>query len=136
MTSAGRQGKVAQSRFPQLASAILGSSDLRTINLVDKMTIYVGTQLDGCTFELEPLSRQRLKGRRSSDDPLPRSVFIGCDTQQDFVNILGRGELRSMIAEILTGLKPTEVDQVGQIEFVDPGRNFAHFDPATTSGPP
>ena len=98
---------------------------------MSKMNIYVGTQVDGCTFELEPRSRQLLKATRSDDGPLPRSVFIGCDTTQDFVQILGRDELRWTVAEILTGLGRKELSQIGRLEFLDPGKNFARFDPAT-----
>ena len=98
---------------------------------VSKMTIYVGTQVDGCTFELEPRSRQLLNATRTDDSPLPRSVFIGCDTEQDFVQILGRDELRWTVAEILTGLGRKELSQIGYLEFLDPGKDFARFDAAT-----
>ena len=96
----------------------------------NKMTIYVGTQGAGCTFELEPRSRRLLNATRADDGPLPRSVFIGCDTRQDFVDILGKDELRWTIAGILTGLGPKELKQVGTLEFLDPRRELAHFDPA------
>ena len=94
-----------------------------------RMTIYVGTQTGGCTFELEPRSRQLVKKRRADDSPLPSSVFIGCDTQQDFVEILGKEELRATIAELLTGMQIHLLRQLGQVEFIDPRRNFAAFDP-------
>lgn len=97
---------------------------------MSKMTIYVGTQVDGCTFELEPRSRQLLNARRTDEGPLPRSVFIGCDTGQDFVQILSRDELRWTIAEILTGLEREDLRQIGQVEFRNPAKNFALFDPA------
>ena len=95
-----------------------------------KMTIYVGTQATGCTFELEPRSRKLLGDRRADDAPLPRSVYISCDTRQDFVSILGKEELRWTIAEILTGLGREELEQSGTLEFLDPKRELAHFDPA------
>ncbi|MCY3820099.1 MAG: hypothetical protein OXH52_12170 [Gammaproteobacteria bacterium] len=97
---------------------------------MSEMTIYVGTQVDRCTFELEPRSRQRLNARRTDEGSLPRSVFIGCDTEQDCVQILGRDELRWTIAEILTGMEREELNQIGQVEFRDPTRNLALFDPA------
>lgn len=95
----------------------------------NKMTIYVGSQTDGCTFELEPHSRERLRSTQTEEGPLPRSVFIGCDTREDFVHVLGREELRWMVAEILTGLRREELDQVGHLEFLDPAQGFAKFDP-------
>lgn len=98
--------------------------------MLDKFVPYIGTQVDGCTFELEPRSRQRLNARRTDEGPLPRSVFIGCDTEQDFVQILGGDELRWTIAEILTGLEREGLSQTGQVEFRDPAKNFALFDPA------
>ena len=118
-----------------MASPILNCNQIRSTrevcqSAVSKMTIYVGTQVDGCTFELEPRSRQRLNARRTDNSPLPRSVFIGCDTEQDFVQILGRDEFRRMIAEILTVLAREGLSQIGEVEFRDPTRNFALFDPA------
>ena len=95
-----------------------------------KMTIYVGTQATGCTFELEPRSRKLLGDWRADDAPLPRSVYISCDTRQDFVSILGKEELRWTIAEILTGLGREELEQSGTLEFLDPKWELAHFDPA------
>lgn len=95
-----------------------------------KMTIYVGTQSAGCTFELEPRSRRLLADRRADDAPLPRSVYISCDTRQDYVAILGKEDLRWTIAEILTGLGREELAQRGTLEFLDPKRELAHFDPA------
>ena len=95
-----------------------------------KMTIYVGTQGAGCTFELEPRSRRLLSSARTDEGPLPRSVFIGCDTRQDFVHILGEDKLRWTIAEILTGLGRDELMQIGTLEFLDPARDLVHFDPA------
>ena len=97
-----------------------------------KMTIYVGTQGAGCTFELEPRSRTLLGDRRADDGPLPRSVFISCDTRQDFVAILGKNEMLWTIAEILTGLGRDELEQRGALEFLDPKRELADFDPAAT----
>ncbi len=97
---------------------------------MNKVTIYVGTQVDGCTFELEPASRRLVKSTRADESPLPRSLFIGCDTRQDFIRILGEPELRWTIAEVLSGLKREQLSQVGQLEWLDPSRDFAPFDPA------
>ena len=94
-----------------------------------KMTIHVGSQPGGCTFELEPRSRELLKVTRADDTPLPRSVFVGFDTKQDFVAVLGKEELRRTIAELLTGMEINSSRQIGDVEFLDPRRNLATFDP-------
>ncbi len=96
---------------------------------VNKMRIYVGSQPGGCTFELEPRSREFMKARRTDDTPLPRSIFIGFDTKQDFIAVLGKEELRRTVAELLTGMEMNSLSQIGGVEFLDPGRNLATFDP-------
>ncbi|MDE0036673.1 MAG: hypothetical protein OXU77_03815 [Gammaproteobacteria bacterium] len=99
---------------------------------MDKMTIYVGTQPGGCTFELAPRSRRLLNKRRADETPLPRTISIGCDTKQDFVAILGTDKLRQVIAEILTDMPIGELQQLGDVEFLDPSRNLATFDPSAS----
>ena len=95
-----------------------------------KMTILVGIQGDGCTFRLEPYSRQLLDATRADETLPPTSLFLGYDTQQDFVHMLGQDGLRWTVAEVLTGLRRDEIAQIAQLEFVDPSRNFARIDPA------
>lgn len=96
---------------------------------VKKLKIYVGNQPGGCTFELEPRSRELMKARRTDDTPLPRNIFIGFDTKQDFVAVLGQEELRRVVAELLTGMEMNSLSQIGGVEFLDPGRSLATFDP-------
>ncbi|MDE0692205.1 MAG: hypothetical protein OXI55_08190 [Gammaproteobacteria bacterium] len=97
---------------------------------MNKMTILVGIQRDGYTFQLAPPSRQLLDGRRADDAPLPDSLFLRYETGHDFISVLGQRELRWTVAEALTGLQRDQIEQIGQVEYVDPKRNFAKINPA------
>ena len=44
--------------------------------------------------------------------------------------MLGQRELRRMVAETLTGLRPEELSEIGELEYVDPKRNFAKINAA------
>lgn len=97
---------------------------------MNKMTILVGVQGDGYTFQLAPRSRQLLDATRADETPLPASVFLRYEVQHNFVNVLGRPELRWTVAETLTGLRRDELEQIAEVEYVDPRRNFAKINPA------
>ncbi len=90
------------------------------------MTILVGIQADGYTFQLAPRSRQLLGETRADDTPLPASVFLRYETQHDVVRVLGKHELRWTVAETLTGLPRDQLAQIiNSLEYVDPKRDFA-----------
>ena len=97
---------------------------------MNTVTILVGIQGDGYTFQLAPRSRQLLDRTRTDETLLPDSLFLRYETQHDFVRVLGQRELRRMVAETLTGLRPEELSQIGELEYVDPKRNFAKINAA------
>ena len=97
---------------------------------MDTMTILVGIQGDGYTFQLAPRSRQLLDGTRTDETPLPDSLFLRYETRHDFRRVLGQHELRWTVAETLTGLRRDQLNQIANVEYADPKRNFAKVDAA------
>ena len=94
---------------------------------MDTISILVGTQSDGCTFELEPHSRERVNSTGTPPDtPLPASLFIRYDVQQDFSAMLGRDELLWTVAEVLTGLGRDGIGQIAaKVQLLDAAHQMA-----------
>ena len=86
------------------------------------ISILVGIQSDGCTFELEPRSRELVdRGGTPPDTPLPASLFIRYEVQQDFSAMLDRHELHWTVAEVLTGLPREGIRQIAsKVQLLDP----------------
>ena len=93
------------------------------------ISILVGIQSDGCTFELEPRSREIVDRKGTPPDtPLPASLFIRYEVQQDFGAILGRDELLWTVAEVLTGLPREGIRQIAsKVQLLDPTRDLAQI---------
>ena len=94
---------------------------------MDTISVVVGTQFDGCTFELEPHSRDLVRSTGAPPDmPLPASLFIRYEVQQDFSTMLGRDELLWTVAEVLTGLRRDGIEQIAsKIQLLDAARQLA-----------
>ena len=93
---------------------------------MNTISILVGTQSDGCTFELEPYSRELVNDTGiPTDTPLPASLFIRYEAQQDFSAMLGRDELLWTVAEVLTGLRREGIGQIAsKVQLLDPAREL------------
>ena len=91
------------------------------------ISILVGIQSDGCTFELEPHSRQLVDCKGiPPGTPLPASLFIRYEVQQDFSAMLGSDELLWTVAEVLTGLPRDGIRQIAsEVQLLDPARKFS-----------
>ena len=91
------------------------------------ISILVGTQSDGCTFELEPHSRELVDRRGTPPDtPLPASLFIRYEVRQDFADVLGRDELLWTVAEVLTGLPREGIEQIAsKVRLLDGAHELA-----------
>lgn len=91
------------------------------------ISIVVGTQSDGCTFELDPHSREFVhRTGAPPDTPLPASLFIRYGVQQDFRSVLGRDELLWTVAEVLTGLRREGIGQIAsKIQLLDATHELA-----------
>lgn len=94
---------------------------------METISILVGTQSDGCTFELEPHSRELVHRKGTpSDTPLPASLFIRCEVRQDFRNMLGDEELVWAVAEILTRLSREGISQLAsKVQLLDPAHDLS-----------
>ena len=91
------------------------------------ISILVGTQSDGCTFELEPHSRELVSRTGTPPDtPLPASLFIRYEVQQDLSAVLGKDELLWTVAEVLTGLRRDGIGQIAsKIQLLDAAHELA-----------
>lgn len=96
------------------------------------ISILVGIQSDGCTFELEPRSRALVDRKGTPpDSTLPASLFIRYEVQQDFRAMLGKDELLWTVAEVLTGLARDGIRQIAsKVELLDPARDLAAINAA------
>jgi hypothetical protein len=84
---------------------------------VAKIVIEVGEQMDGATFRLSPKTRMFLSSRFKNLRP-PTSVFVSNETASNFERYYG--PLRGQLVLILTGLRESDLQEVGEVEFVDP----------------
>lgn len=91
------------------------------------ISILVGTQSDGCTFELEPRSREIVNRRGTPPGThLPASLFIRYEVRQDFNGVLGRDELLWTVAEVLTGLPREGITQIAdKVQLLDGAHDLA-----------
>lgn len=96
------------------------------------ISIHVGIQADGCTFELDPRSRELVDRKGTpADTPLPASLFMRYEVQQDFSAMLGRDELLWTVAEVLTGLPREGIRQIAsEVQLLDPARDLAAINTA------
>ncbi|HRI64734.1 MAG TPA: hypothetical protein PK156_10845 [Polyangium sp.] len=79
--------------------------------------INIGKQGDGCVYELHPLSRRDLKAKYPDVRPAP-SVFIGYNTRDEFESL--HGPMWSQVAQMLTGLGPSQIRKLGGAQIYDP----------------
>ena len=84
---------------------------------MEPLVIQIGRQRDGCTYQLHPSSRARLRKEFPDVRPVP-SVFIGYDTKSDFEAL--HGPLWKQIATMLTGLSWERIETLGGIQIYDP----------------
>lgn len=78
--------------------------------------ININPERDGCYYELEPLSRRRVR-EVLPDGRVAPMVWIGYKTRQDFEAI--HGPMWQQIATALTGLPWERIVEMGGIELYD-----------------
>ena len=81
-----------------------------------EIAVYVGQQRDGCTFELDPLSRDALL--EAGAKPQTRSLFVAKDTRGSFEETWG--ELALQILQMLAGKNVGDVAGFQDAIFLDP----------------
>lgn len=79
--------------------------------------INIGKQSDGCVYELHPRSMLDLKDKFPTVRAAP-SVFIGYNTQDEFEAL--HGPMWLQIAQMLTGLGPSQIKKLGGAQIYDP----------------
>ncbi len=84
---------------------------------MDHIVIYVGRQKDGCTYQLHPSSRARIRMSFPNAHITP-SIFVGYETQSDFE--VFHGPLWDQVTQILTGLSLAEIESLGGFRIFDP----------------
>ena len=92
---------------------------------MSKIVIEVGEQGDGATFRLSPKTRVFLSSRFKNLRP-PTSVFVSKEIASDFEHYYG--PLREQVVMILTGLGESELQKVGEVEFVTPADGKVLFE--------
>lgn len=91
----------------------------------EPLTILVGRQSDGCTYQLDPQSRRRLAAHAPEAFRAPL-VFVGYETQADFER--AHGPLWSQIAQLLSGLSEMALRAMGGFTLYDPERETTVYE--------
>jgi hypothetical protein len=79
--------------------------------------IYVARESDGYTYQLHPLSEDRVRQKHPAPKTFPR-IFISDDTKDDITAVLG--PVADQLVPLLTHLSPEEARELGGAEFRDP----------------
>jgi hypothetical protein len=94
-------------------------STAEALDLVpEPIVIHRSVNRDGQTFGLEPLSRQRVRDRFGDQVHLHPRVFIAHDSAADYESV--RGDLAALVIQLLTGVHPERLDELGGVSFRDP----------------
>ena len=86
----------------------------------EPLVIYATREFDGYTYQLDPLSEDRvrqLNTRYARPQKMPR-IFISYDMKEDFEKLVG--PFVDELVPLLTGLRDEEILALGGVQFVDP----------------
>lgn len=98
-------------RPPSSASTLSGVS-----GGLEPFVIFLGVRSDGCTYELDTNSLERLK---TVPNAMPvRRVFIAYETRSGFEQAHGPFDWQA--AQLLTGLSADRLASLGAVELYDP----------------
>lgn len=87
-------------------------------NPVDaSVQIHVGRQRDGCTYALNPHTRNRIK-QAFPHAKLWSQVFVGYESEDSFEESQTNALLQ--VAQLLTGLTADQLRELGGVEIIDP----------------
>ncbi|MCB9553726.1 MAG: hypothetical protein R3F65_01575 [bacterium] len=78
--------------------------------------ININPEREGCYYELEPLSRRRVKAAYPDVKVAPM-VFIGYQTRNDFEAV--HGPMWQQVAMVLTGLSMGQLADLGGVDLFD-----------------
>lgn len=82
------------------------------------IVIYRSVNRDGQTFGLDPISRRRVRERFGDEAHLHPRVFIAHETTADHTSV--RGDLAALVVQLLTGVHPHRLGELGGVTFRDP----------------
>lgn len=84
---------------------------------LDPVVIHRSANRDGQTFALDPLSRRRVREHFGEQVHLHPRVFIAHETAADYDSM--RVDLVAQVVQLLTGLSPSRLDELGGVSFRD-----------------
>jgi hypothetical protein len=90
------------------------------MNDIEGIVILAGLQQDGTTYQLHPVSREKLKKEFPNVTQAP-TIFVGYDVQDDFETL--HGPMWSMIAHLLTGVSVKKLNNLGTVRIRVPETN-------------
>jgi hypothetical protein len=93
----------------------------------EPLLIYASREFDGYTYQLDPLSEARARQQHITGvrpQQMTR-IFISYDMKEDFETLVG--PFAPDLVKLLTGLSAEVVQQMGGVEFRDPGTDTALF---------
>ena len=93
----------------------------------EPLLIYATREFDGYTYQLDPLSEDRVRKentRYARQKKMPR-IFISYDMKEDFETLVG--PFVDELVPLLTGLEAEDVLQMGGVEFRDPSTDRPLF---------
>jgi hypothetical protein len=100
----------------------LGRSDAQqTPRTTEPLVIYAAREPDGYTYQLHPLSEDRVREKHPAQKTFPR-IFISHDTRDDSADIVA-----DQLVPLLTHLSPEEARALGGAEFRDPATDRVLF---------
>lgn len=83
----------------------------------EELRIYVHKQMDGITYELDPVSKRAVEAR-STTGTVSSRVFISYDDKSALEMV--HGAFSRQVIQLLTGLPENKVKGLGHFEFYDP----------------
>ncbi len=83
----------------------------------DELRIYVHRQMDGITYELDPVAKRLVEGQTSAKS-FSSKVFISYDDKSAIE--MTQGPFSDQVIQILTGLPPGKAKKLGSFAFYDP----------------
>jgi hypothetical protein len=81
------------------------------------LIIHIGLYGDGCVYELNPLTRLRVKEMFPQAPMIPQ-VFLGLEKKEDFES--WHSPYFQIVGAMLTGLTPDQIRHTGGLRICDP----------------
>ena len=83
----------------------------------NQLRIYVHRQMDGITYELDPVAKREVE-KHTSPHTVSSRVFISYDDKSALEMV--HGAFSKQVIQILTGVSEEQAKEIGDFEFYDP----------------